>query len=385
MDRLPTATAEPAGLVERVRELIGRSGASQGDFARTIGLDDSKLSKALGGTRRFSSLDLANIADTQKVTVDWLLTGQQPVLALAARSAGGSARRAIEQADEIAELRENAALIGFPQPWRPVVVPIHGGRWVDQGQALAEVALQRVHEAGYDGTEADLPTVVEEVFGADVAVTPLGPDFDGLSVSSDDVKLILLAATTMPARQRFTLAHELGHLLAGDDQEMLHVDPDIDDSARRRDVTEVRANAFAAAFLMPAGAMAEAVGNHLDRPKFARLVGDRRVSPRALARRLADLRLIDAGGREEYQSMTTARAAHLGEWSHAFSQAVDAASRERAPGLLRSVLFDAYQAAETTLTPYARLLKVDEEMLRSALEESEERRPMPGAEKYADA
>ena len=63
--------------------------------------------------------------------------------------------------------------------------------------------------------------MVEEVFGADVAVAALGSGFDGLSVSSDDVTLILLAATTMPARQRFTLAHELGHLLAGETRERL--------------------------------------------------------------------------------------------------------------------------------------------------------------------
>ena len=372
MHQTSAPSEEPAGLVERVRELITRSGASQGDFARIIGLDDSKLSKALGGSRRFSSLDLANIADTQKVTVDWLLTGQQPVLA---RSAAGGARQAIEQADEIAELRENAALIGFAQPWRPVTVQIGDGGWAEQGRALAEAALQRVHEAGYDGTEADLATVVEEAFGADVAVTASGPGFDGLSVSSGDVTLILLTTTTMPARQRFTLAHELGHLLAGNDQEMLHLDPDVDDSARRDDTAEVRANAFAEAFLMPAGAMAEAVSGHLDRSGFVRLVGDRRVSPRVLARRLADLGLIDAGEHEEYRSMTTAQAAGLGDWSRAFSQAMDAASRERAPGLLRSALFDAYQAAETTLTPYARLLKMDEETLRSTLE----------SEQYADA
>ena len=216
--------------------------------------------------------------------------------------------------------------------------------------------------------------MVEEAFGADVAVTASGPGFDGLSVSSDEVKLILLAATTMPVRQRFTLAHELGHLLAGD-QEVLHVDPDVDGSARRDDAAEARANAFAEAFLMPAGAMAGAVGMHLDHSRFLRLVGDRRVSPRVLVRRLAHLGLIDAGKHEEYRSMTTVQAAGLGGWSHDFSRAVDAASRERAPGLLRSALFDAYQAAETTLMPYARLLKVDEETLRSTLE----------SEQYVDA
>lgn len=356
------------GVADRVRELIEASGANQGDFARAIGLDDSKLSKSLGGTRRFSSLDLANIADVHRVTVDWLLTGEQPLLALAARSSGGSARRAIEAADELAELRENVALVGYQQPWRPLEDAPSGGRWVDQGRALAEAALRRVREAGRDEKEADLPLLIEQLFGVDVAVTDLGPGFDGLSVSSEDVKLILLATSTAPARQRFTLAHELGHLLAGDDQEMLHVDPDIDSGASRREPTEVRANAFAAAFLMPADTLVEEVGRRLDQRGFAALVGTRRVSPKALARRLADLRVIDAGKREELQPMTTARAAHLGDWLHEFSQAVDAASRERTPGLLRNALYDAYDSQAATLQPYARLLKADVDQLQASLE-----------------
>ena len=50
-------------------------------------------------------------------------------------------------------------------------------------------------------------------------------------------------------RQRFAMAHELGHLLAHDDQE-IHQDRDIHAAENRRSGSEMRANAFAAAFLM---------------------------------------------------------------------------------------------------------------------------------------
>lgn len=51
-------------------------------------------------------------------------------------------------------------------------------------------------------------------------------------------------------RQRFAMAHELGHLLAHDDQE-IHQDRDIYAAENQRSGSEMRANAFAAAFLMP--------------------------------------------------------------------------------------------------------------------------------------
>ena len=357
------------GVVDRVRELIASSGSSQGHFARAVGLDDPKLSKSLGGTRRFSSLDLAKIADANDVTVDWLLTGEQKALALAARSTGGSAREAVLVAEELADLRESATRLGYPQPWSPLGLPVlEGLRWVDQGKAIAEAALRQVPARGGDPSTGDLPALVESVFGADVAVRDLGAGFDGLAVSSAEVKLIVLSVSMVPARQRFTLAHELGHLLAGDDQEV-HLDPDVHDRSKRRDPSEMRANAFAASFLMPEHSLTEAVGARpLDGGAFATLVHTYGVSPAALAWRLFDLRLIDAGKREEHQAMSTARAADLGGWGGHFATAMAASTTSRVPGLLSRDLYAAYTSRVTTLRPFARLMGVSTSDLRRSLE-----------------
>ena len=119
-------------------------------------------------------------------------------------------------------------------------------------------------------TDADLPALVETAFGADVAVVALDEGFDGLSASSDDAKLIVLGTSAVPARQRFTLAHELGHLLAGDDQGV-HLDKDIYDRAQAKDPSEMRANSFASAFLMPEDVLREAAGTSgLDRGRVRR-------------------------------------------------------------------------------------------------------------------
>ena len=244
---------------DRVRTLISESGLTQHDFAQQVGLDDSKLSKALGGSRRFSSLDLARIADLCKVTVDWLITGDEPPLALAARTTGGSAGTAIREARRLSTMRSDLADLGFGQPWQPVDVDLGTGSWTEQGSRLAAAALARMEQLDGSAQQGDLAGLVEAVFGADVAVLDLGNGFDGLATSSDEVKLIVLATSPVPARQRFTLAHELGHLLAGDDQGV-HLDEDIFDKAQAKNPSEMRANAFAASFLMPEQTLRAAVG-----------------------------------------------------------------------------------------------------------------------------
>ena len=73
------------------------------------------------------------------------------------------------------------------------------------GERLAAVALERTAEAEVD--LADLPAAVEQAFGADVAIGDLGSGFDGLSVATSEIKLILVARSVVPWRQRFTIAH----------------------------------------------------------------------------------------------------------------------------------------------------------------------------------
>lgn len=355
---------------ERVRQLIEQSGQSQGDFATAVGLDPSKMSKSLAGARRLSSLDLARIAEHAGVSVDWLLTGQEAPLATAARAASGSpAAAATTAARTLVELRSSAARLGYPQPWRPVpcdpTVPMAN----QQGAELAGGALERVREAERRSAELDLASVIEAVFGADVCITPLGHGFDGLAASTDDAKLILASVTPTAFRQRFTLAHELGHLLAGDDQE-IHIDEDVFGPASRKGTSEVRANAFAAAFLMPEDELRAAVGPGFDKEAFAKLSIRLMVSPTALAYRLKNLRLIDDMAATQFGTLSAAKAARLAGASHTLAAATAFSAEERRPGLLTTDLFAAYLDGRTTLRPYANLIGVDTDSLRDDLERS---------------
>ncbi|MFF4592083.1 TetR family transcriptional regulator C-terminal domain-containing protein [Amycolatopsis sp. CA-161197] len=82
---------ESEELRTRVRELIRSMPGAQREFAAAIGLDETKLSKALTGTRRFSPHELVRVAEYCGVTVNWLLNGSDDaktvtaVPALAAR------------------------------------------------------------------------------------------------------------------------------------------------------------------------------------------------------------------------------------------------------------------------------------------------------------
>ena len=76
------------GVEERVRQLIKESDLTHTEFGARIGLEKTKLSKSLAGSRRFTSLELALVAEQGGVTVDSKqVTGPSPLRALAFQDA----------------------------------------------------------------------------------------------------------------------------------------------------------------------------------------------------------------------------------------------------------------------------------------------------------
>ena len=160
----------------------------------------------------------------------------------------------------------------------------------------------------------------------------------------------------------------MGHLLADDDQGV-HLDRDVYDRAQAKDPSEIRANAFAAAFLMPEQMLREAAGTSgLTDDSFAALACDLTVTPSALAYRLLQLRLIDAGTCDRFKSLTAAKVANVAGRGEVFSRLVAEAARPRPPGLLVRDTYAAYEAGAATLRPYASLLEVDIDQLRRVIE-----------------
>ncbi|MFE1766429.1 TetR family transcriptional regulator C-terminal domain-containing protein [Streptomyces angustmyceticus] len=69
----PRITDEGGDVTDRVRDVIARLGCSHREFARRIVMDPSKLSRSLGGTRRFTLAEIVRVADIGGVDTGWLL------------------------------------------------------------------------------------------------------------------------------------------------------------------------------------------------------------------------------------------------------------------------------------------------------------------------
>ncbi|MGV9854927.1 helix-turn-helix domain-containing protein [Streptomyces sp. NPDC003442] len=371
-------------VTDRVRKVIGAADLQQAAFAECVGLTPDKLSKSLSGRRRFTSLDLARIAELGRTTVDWLLTGREPQRpAFAARASGpfsdsdsdsGLALKELVHRfttayDVLDLMGRSRSLPALPRPKADLE------RYVDQGEALALDALTALSARGVASVAAcetsDLAHALEEHFGIDVAQTDLPHGLDGAAWQTDHFRLVLLARTGVWTRQRFTLAHELGHILARDAQEMrteTHLAP-----GRQKDHTEIRANVFAANFLMPQAEIhaevdAESVESGLSDDAFRALVVRFKVSPSALAARLHQLGLVTPDARNRLRGVTTEMCHLLTQRADLHEKRVAAAQARRLPLAPARGLYEGYLAGDTTLRPLAAYFGMDPDELRDALE-----------------
>ncbi|MFJ2768636.1 TetR family transcriptional regulator C-terminal domain-containing protein [Streptomyces sp. NPDC087300] len=95
-------------VAERVRKVITDAGVTQREFARRIVMDPSKLSRSLGGTRRFTAAELARIAATGGVDAGWLLGTAPAAVPARRRRATGTT---LEGGRPLQIIRETVRLI----------------------------------------------------------------------------------------------------------------------------------------------------------------------------------------------------------------------------------------------------------------------------------
>lgn len=344
-------------LVERVRSVIRGSQLTQSQFADAINLDPTKLTKSLKGRRRFSSLELARIAEVSGRSVDWFLTGYAPERVFAHRAL----QEAADIGDEVGRERIDLVVdrvIGLEVLGRKLDVPAlpraaTGTFNIGRASTTAERYLERFVEPTWLLPTGELINRVEAVFGVNVIVMDLPHGCDGMAYVQGDARVIVLATSSnAPARQRFTLAHELGHIAFGDaDQpieERLWADKGRSD--------ELRANTFAANFLAPGTAIREFIGNRTPEEAFDDLVGTFQLAPDTMAYRLLNEDLIDKATQERLGSSSAKQVAFRSGRAAQHSEQVELAGRTRPPRRLVGAYLEAYQAGETTLKPAATLL-----------------------------
>ncbi|MFC3743966.1 XRE family transcriptional regulator [Paractinoplanes deccanensis] len=354
----------PEVLRDRIRSAMAADAMTQQALARAIGLDPTALSKALNGARNFKSLEIALIAEQLGVSVQHLLSeSPTPAIAMAARAqpdVSPALQAALSRTSSLLELNNLLTDLGFR--WRATrIEPGPPGAAYEEGIALAERMRTEIRIGSDDLPYqlSDLAELLEKQLGVDIGFEPLPAGLDGLSVASNGFAAALVSSGISATRQRFTLAHELGHLMAGDSQD-LRVDENV---FGRKSATETRANAFAAAFLMPADAVRAAVPHGVTEELVADLLGRFGVSLDALAFRLHNVGVVDAVGRDRIRSMSSNRIALRS------GRAADLQARNdrRVPGNLLARAIEAYVQGQISVRPLATLLDVEPDALLAEL------------------
>jgi Zn-dependent peptidase ImmA (M78 family) len=151
------------------------------------------------------------------------------------------------------------------------------------------------------------PVPVEKLaalLGAEIVLQPFSGEISGIVHRNKDGGAVIgVNSSNTIQRQRFTIAHEIGHLLLHAD-ENLHVDKNFpiglrnEISGKSVNENEIEANQFAAALLMPPDLMAEDVKPFIGKDvMFAiqKLAKKYKVSEQAMSIRLSSLGYVELG------------------------------------------------------------------------------------------
>jgi Zn-dependent peptidase ImmA (M78 family)/ribosome-binding protein aMBF1 (putative translation factor) len=298
-------TQEQLGVrIGRARE---HAGLSQTELGARVELTQSAISRIESGERGVDSLELARIADALDVSVLDLLESE-PVaegLRVAARldeaTEPATVDRALNRVLDVVRLDRLLDELGEPergQQERTELEPPRGGPAVQQGQRLAE-RVRKLWSLGDDPLPSNLFSLIEDQSGLGIALEPLQERIAGLCARVDDLAIALIDSSASFGRQRFTVAHELCHLLLGDGEQVL-----VDERLTGRSLVEMRANAFAAHFLMPAKAVRRYLRQReVDEEVAVELQYTFGVSLEALLWHLVNLDLISDYRRQQIHSV----------------------------------------------------------------------------------
>lgn len=240
---------------------------TQEDVAKRLGVSRPTVVQIEAGKRSVSSLELDRLAyllgrDIREFVADSF--EEDDTLAALFRAQPDVLGRPVvlEKLRECMaigrELTNLERLLGIDRDVRaaavyPLAAP--SSRWeaIRQGQHLAEEERRRLGLG--TGPLPDLPDILETQ-GVRTALVDLPDDVSGLTLSDRNVGLFVVANRRHHRlRRRFSLAHEYAHMLA--DRARFGL---VSLASRRDDLVEVRANAFAANFLMPTEGVQQFVG-----------------------------------------------------------------------------------------------------------------------------
>lgn len=254
--RTMSDAGEWADVGERVRATRLAAGLTQEELGARTGLDRTMIVKIESGNRRIDAMELIRLSTALQVPVDFLLRSTPRVLS---RRTGVVTEEAdTEVARESGRL--DLALVAWLHEVQQLVdlgvlqagSLLRAETPVDSQRAARELASWVRKQLGLDLGVIDSLVELCERAGQYVLVTDVPGE--GASMVEGDVAVAVVSLQGDPGRRRATAAHELGHLVIGDEYSS-----DLGVHASRAD-REALLDAFGAELLLPSEVLTEERG-----------------------------------------------------------------------------------------------------------------------------
>lgn len=370
--------------IRLIREAVGLQAQ---DLAARVGLDPTAVSKIENGKRAIKAVELSRIADALKVSPLALLE-DDPVLSnlpLAARRAGPSIAHggAYQRLLSLSELHVVLAGAGIPTTPNLASVPdVAGLSWLDGATRLANWAIAElpIRPEG-DQRLGTLANTVEGKLKIDVLIESHQDDaLSGAAITRRSFPLIFVNSESPLPRSLFTLAHELGHVLAGHNDDSITLDRELSGSTD----AERMANAFAATYLMPEDYIRKEVAERgRTVSTLVYLTYTLGVSYESLIYRLHNMHFINAEGRDKLRKVSLQQIlSDLDDPEVSTGLSRDQIGRlryrgtakpaVRPPALLLRRAWDGYRKGVISIRPLAGLTGIDPEQLLDQIDAAED-------------
>jgi Zn-dependent peptidase ImmA (M78 family)/transcriptional regulator with XRE-family HTH domain len=246
-------------LAVRLRQAREATGLTQEAVARKLGLSRPSLAQIELGNRSVSSLELDRLARLYGRSLDELLAedfdAEATLVAIFRAEAAAeedelldTVNHAIELARELTFLEERLEIerVRLGVPAYTVAHPHTKWEAIQQGNQAAAAERKRLDLGDLPlGDVADLL----ESQGVRTALLPLPEDVSGLTLMDPSLSFFVVTNEQHGVlRRRFSWLHEYAHILFDRGRRGT-----VSRESQREELAEVRANAFAASFLVPGG------------------------------------------------------------------------------------------------------------------------------------
>ena len=243
-------------LGRRIRRVREAWGMTQEEVAHYLGIPRSSVSQIENGKRSVSGIELSRLAylfgkDIRSFVAKEASDEEDPLVGLfslypelSQKDVVESVRRCIALARELTNLERLLDINPNILPTYTLPPPRRKWEAIQQGERIAAEERRRLGLG-----LAPLPDVAAllELQGLRTAQVTLPEDISGVMLFEPQIGfLVLVNCEHHILNQRFSYVHEYCHVLVDRDQGKL-----VSRSSERDKLVEVRANAFAASFLMP--------------------------------------------------------------------------------------------------------------------------------------